>query len=125
MENEIQKEIFDHLKALLTIYETKLKKTKDLAGQYDLHTRKPIEMLGKTYPNLCFANIAIQKNYVSLYFFPAYTHPAEFENISDLLKKLKKGKSCFNLKKWDEQTKNELSALIKQGFELYNRKGLI
>lgn len=64
-----------------------------------------------------FGSVQVKKNYVSFYLMPVYMYPDLLKNISPELKKHMQGKSCFNFKKVEKPLFEELSQLVKQGFE--------
>ena len=71
-----------------------------------------------------FASIVAKPKDIRLYYFPIYTHPDQFE-LSDGLKKMLKGKSCFHVKNPDQALLDEISRMIRKGIELYQADGLI
>ena len=72
-----------------------------------------------------FGSVIPKPKDIRLYFFPLYTHPTAFENISADLRKCLKGKTCFHIKKMDDSLKGEIEAMIKQGVDLYVKDDLI
>jgi len=71
-----------------------------------------------------FGSVVPKPKDVRLYYFPIYTHPAEF-SISDELKKALKGKSCFHIKKLSPEMEKEIGEMVKKGVDLYDKDGLI
>ncbi|MFX1350224.1 MAG: DUF1801 domain-containing protein, partial [Promethearchaeota archaeon] len=71
------------------------------------------------------AGVIQQKNYVSFYFSPIYSHQDLFTNISTDLKKVLKGKSCFNLKKTTPRLLKEIEDILKEGINKYKEIGWI
>ena len=92
-------EIFDHLKKILQKYEEKLVVVTDTPKYYYLDSTI-INPINKK-PNF-FGAVKLNKNYVSFYLMPVYACPSLVDDVSDDLKKHKKGKSCFNFKKYDK-----------------------
>lgn len=90
--------------------------------RYELYSKKNIKITNKEVDELFFASTMIQKNFVGFYFFPIYTHPYEFKNISQELKKCLKGKSCFHIKKLDDNLEKQIRKLLEDGFELYKKE---
>ena len=125
METKDFNEIMAELKKLLTRYNNELKVTKNSDKAYELTIDKPVSLAGRKYDNLFFASCMLQKGHVGFYFFPVYTHPAAFPAIPDELKKTLKGKSCFNLKKWNDAIAAQVEDILQQGLELYKKEGLI
>jgi len=72
-----------------------------------------------------FGTVVPKPKDIRLYFFPIYTHVTEFENISTNLRKCLKGKSCFHIKKMDEQLENDIQEMVKKGVKLYQKDNLI
>lgn len=70
-----------------------------------------------------FSSVVPKEKDVRFYFYPAYTHPEEFENISDRLKKFKKGKSCFHIKYLDEELENEIKFMVSKAIDVYRKDG--
>jgi hypothetical protein len=71
-----------------------------------------------------FASIVPKPKDVRLYFFPIYTDPQEF-SLSPELRKMLKGKSCFHIKKLDENIIAEIKDMIEKGVKIYQDKDLI
>jgi len=94
--------------------QTKLKKP-----GYHIYGTKEVSLFGKKPQKTYIAGVIQQKNYVSFYFSPIYSHPDEFKNLSPNLKKTLKGKSCFNIKNITPQIQKELEALLKRGIDKY------
>jgi hypothetical protein len=65
------------------------------------------------------------KNHVGFYFFPNYTHPDEFEDTPDILRKCLKGKSCYHIKKDDDLLFEEIEKILEKGFNFYKDQDLI
>lgn len=118
-------QILTDIKQLLQPYHPPLAVKKDSSGCYELWTVKPLEVMGRKYPELFFASVALQKNFVGFYYFPIYTHP-ELKNElhPDLLKKLK-GKSCFHIKKTDAETYKQIKDALKLGLAHYKKLGWV
>lgn len=72
-----------------------------------------------------FATAMIKPNDCRLYFFPVYTHPTEFGDLSEDLKKFLKGKSCFHLKKLSPALEIEIENMMNKGIHLYQKAELI
>jgi len=86
---------------------------------YHLYGNTKVSLFGKKPQKTYIAGVIQQKNYVSFYFSPVYSHPDEFQNISPNLKKTLKGKSCFNISKLTPQILSELEELLERGIEKY------
>lgn len=72
-----------------------------------------------------FASVTPKPKDIRLYFFPIYTHVNDYPPLSDKLQKALKGKSCFHIKKLDEEMEEELRGMVARGIELYQKDGLI
>ena len=86
---------------------------------YHLYGNKEVRLFGKKPQPTYVAGVIQQKNYVSFYFSPIYSHPDYFKNISPELKKLLKGKSCFNINKITPQLLKEIEDILKVGIRKY------
>lgn len=108
-------------KALLAPYETYFTKK----GECDLYSIRKIEAFGRSYDEMFFAGVKMNKGAVVFYFMPIYTHASEFNDLSPQLRKLLKGKSCFHLKREDPEIEREIAAMLKKGFEVYKKVGWV
>ena len=94
-------------------------KAKMVKPEYHLYGAEEVSILGKKPENTYIAGVIQQKNYVSFYFSPIYSHPDSFEDISPDLKRYLKGKSCFNITKGTAQIYKEIDKLLKKGINKY------
>ena len=112
---------FAALRAILSEFDGKLRVSKDEPGKYELvslgptHKGKPMD----------FGSVLIQKNYVSFYLMPLYTHPELEKDISHDLKRHKRGKSCFSFTEPDLLLFVQLAALSVAGYRAYQQKGWV
>jgi hypothetical protein len=72
-----------------------------------------------------FAGLIIQKSYVGFYFMPIYAETDLKEVFKPELLKLLKGKSCFHIKKLDDELKSQIREALELGFELYKERGWV
>lgn len=72
-----------------------------------------------------FASVVPKPKDIRLYFFPIYTHADQFKQISEQLRKCLKGKSCFHIKKLDQDLQNEISQMVQTGIKIYEKENLI
>ncbi|MFX1309861.1 MAG: hypothetical protein ACFE8C_09215 [Promethearchaeota archaeon] len=86
---------------------------------FHLYGSKDVSLFGKKPQPTYIAGVIQQKNYVSFYFSPIYSHPDFFKNISIDLKKFLKGKSCFNINKITPQLLEEIEDVLKLGIKKY------
>lgn len=86
---------------------------------FHLYGSKDVNLFGKKPQPTYIAGVIQQKNYVSFYFSPIYSHPDFFKNLSIDLKKFLKGKSCFNINKITPQLLEEIEDVLKLGIKKY------
>ena len=72
-----------------------------------------------------FGSVVPKPKDVRLYFFPAYTHADEFQDLPEQLKKCLKGKSCFHIKKLDESLRADIESMVAKGIQLYQKDGVV
>ena len=72
-----------------------------------------------------FASVMPKPKDVRLYFFPIYTDPEFFKDIAPELRKCLKGKSCFHIKKIDNNLTTHITNMISLGIKTYQDKGLL
>jgi hypothetical protein len=118
-------EVFNQLKPLLESYADRISVTRENEKIYELTSKKECIINGRVFPSCYFAAIVKNKNYVTLHFFPAYTHPNEFADIDDQLKKIHKGKACFNITSLDTGILTNISQLLNSGYEFYKQGNII
>ena len=123
-----QKQIYDRIERLLQRYSPPLTRSDQGVKNkrsYGLVSKKPVELNGRIYPECWFAGNIEQKGYVGVYYMPIYTLPEAKKALSPALLKLLKGKSCFYVKKLDRALEADIAQALKEGFELYKKKGMI
>ncbi|MFX1386519.1 MAG: hypothetical protein ACFE9M_04820 [Promethearchaeota archaeon] len=86
---------------------------------FHLYGSKDVSLFGKKPQPTYIAGVIQQKNYVSFYFSPIYSHRDFFKNLSIDLKKFLKGKSCFNINKITPQLLEEIEDVLKLGIKKY------
>jgi len=101
--------LFERLKNLLQVYESRLVVTDNTAENYSLNT--PFSK--KFNKEVFFGAVKINKNYVSYHLMPVYIFPDLLDEISDGLKKHMQGKSCFNFKQVEEGLFDALDQLTR------------
>ena len=125
---ELQKNLvntYHRLKKILKNYENPLVSKFDLDSKYDLWSIKNIKINGKQKKEIYFAGLIIQSNYVGFYYMPIYTDIQLKKLLKPDLLRLLKGKSCFHIKKMDENLEKQIDKALKQGYELYKKKSWI
>ncbi|MBI3366260.1 DUF1801 domain-containing protein [Candidatus Roizmanbacteria bacterium] len=120
-----KQQIFNELKKALAPVAKKLDVRNDTDKRYDLFGKKTVTLYNKVHEGFYFGSIIIQKNYVVFYFFCIYSHPKEFADIPEILRKCLKGKSCFHITKLDKEVFKAIKEMVKKGYNLYKKEGLI
>ena len=82
-------------------------------------------MFNREVEKMYFAGVMMQKGFVSLHYMPIYANPKLVESIPDNLKKTLKGKSCFNIKKDDDEIYKSVKEVLKMGKAFYKKQGWI
>ena len=100
-------------------------KSKNTTEIFEVCGTKEVMQGKKLVDGFYFASVIPKPKDIRLYFFPIYTHPEYFTDITDNLKKMLKGKSCFHLKNVEDSTMDEIRGMIKKGVELYKKDDLI
>ena len=99
--------------------------SKETESNFEVIGTKP-GMQGKKKVNgYYFSSVVPKPKDVRLYFFPIYTHKEGIGELPQPLAKCLKGKSCFHIKKMDEELESQLITMIDKGIELYKKDGLI
>jgi hypothetical protein len=86
---------------------------------YEFSGTKEVMQGKKKVDGIYFASIVPKPKDIRLYFFPIYTHVDQFQNLSPGLKKCKKGKSCFHIKKLSAEMEVEIEEMVAKGVALY------
>ena len=123
MHIDFRKELFNELKEILESFSKEMDVSSDFEGRYEIVGRKEVTIAGRTRKSVYFAGIIIQSTYVGFYFMPIYSNPKEFDWLSQGLRKLLKGKSCFHVKELPVGMRKEIVKMIKLGFKLYKQEG--
>lgn len=115
-------EIFNRIKALLLPYEKgDLKIHGRENGQINLISHKPVTIAGRERKEIWLASALIQKGYVGFYFMPIYGNKKVAAQIHPQLLKCLKGKSCFHIKKNDEDLMNHIKAALEIGYDAFKK----
>jgi hypothetical protein len=116
--------IFEELKKLLKPYEKgTIQVIGDSGGQFILSSKKKVEIEGRKRDEIYFAGLLVQKGYVGFYYMPVYTQPEMKKIFKPELLKLLKGKSCFHIKKLDNELKTQIKDALAAGYECYKERG--
>jgi len=123
--SEIKLIIEKHSKGLITKTGTYNSQAKQKKPGYHLYGSKDVSLFGKKPQKTYIGGVIQQKNYVSFYLMPIYSHPELTENIPLELKKDLKGKSCFNIKKPTLETLKHVEAILLKGIKKYEAENWI
>jgi hypothetical protein len=94
-------------------------------ADYQLWSPKPVERNGRAYDETYFAGVIEQKSYVGFYYMPVYAEQELKEFFGPELLSLLKGKSCFHVRRLDDELRRQVRSALDAGFELYRRRGWI
>lgn len=121
--------IYDSLHQLLSRYAPPCKaKSGAVRGKKDLHLTIPKAVVvpgayqGKPV-EVDLASLILQKDYVGFYFMPIYIEPALKNKLSPSLTKLLQGKTCFHVKKLDDDLLQHIESALQVGMKDYKRRG--
>lgn len=118
--------IFNELVKLMEPFaKGSLEKVGGTEGQVGLISYKPVEINGKQTDEVYLAGGLVQKGYVGFYFMPIYTVPELKAELHPELLKCLKGKSCFHIKKMNEEVAEQIKEALEKGYKLYRKKGWI
>lgn len=79
----------------------------------------------KKVDGIYFGSVIPKPKDIRLYFFPLYTHADAFTEMPDTLRKCLKGKTCFHIKKMDEELEKSIEEMIAKGVQTYQEAGLL
>ena len=118
-------QIFASLKELLQAYRPPLVASVEDVKRFDLVSIKDLVIEGRKRKEVYFASIIIQKDYVGLYYMPVYSDPEMKTLFQPQLLALLKGKSCFHIKRLDDQLRDQILTALEDGFKLYKTRGWV
>jgi len=126
-ENKLREldQIFNRLKTLVSKYSPPFTVKQNTERNYDLWSIKDLVIEGRKRKEVYFASVIIQKSYVGFYFMPVYTDEELIKVFKPELLKLKKGLSCFHIKKLDQTLEEQIADALKIGYELYLTRGWV
>jgi hypothetical protein len=116
--------IFKALRDVLSPYVPPLEAISDFEGRYELVSNKQVVIDGRKRNEVYFSAIIIQGKYVGFYSMTVYANGFG-ASLPDDLRKILKGKSCFHVKKLDENLLAQFTELTRQSFEFYQQQGWI
>lgn len=111
----------DHLKSYSPPFTPKL----DEAGAYDLWSIKDVEFAGRKRKEVYFAGLVRYATYVGFYYMPVYAKPEIKAVFPVELLALLKGKSCFHIKKLDDELQNQIRFVLDFGVKAYRERGWV
>lgn len=116
-----QQEIFDRLRNMFQQFVPPLAVMMETSDRYDLYSAKEVEIKKRSYKEIYFGSVILKPKYTGFYFMPIYLFPEMLNDIPETLKKLQTGKSCFHIKKFDEEIFYAIENLMKAGFAIYKK----
>lgn len=126
-------EVFEQIQQVLEKHEPGMERRDEYIGSqakvkkpaFHLYGKDPVSVFDRKPEQIYLAGTILQKNFVSLYFMPMYAHPNEFQDIDPRLKKLVKGKACFNIKALDSELIERIDETLSKGKQLFQQNGWI
>ncbi|MFK7971444.1 MAG: hypothetical protein AB8F95_13830 [Bacteroidia bacterium] len=118
-------EIREKLVNILKEHVGPLKITSDTNEKFEMSGTIEVMQGKKKVEGHYFSTVIPKPKDVRFYFFPTYTHKEQIGALPEDLQKALKGKSCFHIKKMDDEFETNLKALVKKSVELYQADGLL
>jgi hypothetical protein len=115
--------IFEQVKPLMARHAPPFQVKVDKPGRFELHRVKDLVIEGRKRKDVYFAGLIKQKSYVGFYYMPVYVEAEMKELFPPELLKLLKGKSCFHLKRIDDQLLGQIERVLADGARLYQERG--
>ena len=120
--------IFQRLRGALERYSPPLAaRTGTVEGKSDYHlwSEKDVVVDGRPRKEVFFAGLIVQKGYVGLYYMPVYAEPERRELFAPELLKRLEGKSCFHIRRLDDELFGQIEQALANGFALYRERGWV
>lgn len=117
--------IFSSIKDLLTEYSPPFTAKTDKPGGYDLWSIKDLVIDGRKRKEVYFAGLVQYKSYIGFYYMPVYAEPDIKTVFEPELLRLLKGKSCFHIKKLDDELVRQIRSALEIGFKAYRERGWV
>lgn len=118
-------EIREKLVSILMEYKDHFKISSDTFEKFEVCGTIEAMQGRKKVDGFFFASVVPKPKDVRLYFFPVYTHKDEVGELPASLVKALKGKSCFHIKKIDEEIEADLREMVRKSVEVYKKVGLL
>jgi hypothetical protein len=94
-------------------------------ADYQLWSVKPVERNGRHYQETYFAGVIVQKAYVGFYYMPVYADRELTQVFEPELLALLKGKSCFHIRRLEDELLRQIRGALDTGFALWRERGWI
>ena len=117
--------IFSTIKGLMRAYSPPLMPKKDEETYYDLWSFRDVVIERRKRKEVYFAGLVRYASYVGFYYMPVYAEPEMKAVFAPELLALLKGKSCFHVKKLDEQRVEQIRSALETGFKAYQERGWV
>jgi len=117
--------VYDSLHQLLSRFAPPFKTSSGaVRGKKDLHLTTPEAVVmpgvyGGKPTEVSLASLILQKSYVGFYFMPIYIEPALKKKLPAALTKLLQGKTCFHIKRLDNDLVKHIEAALNEGMKYY------
>ena len=122
MKSEIA-DIKETLKSILEEFIGTLKVRVDKPTNFEVNGTVDAPQGKQIVQGIYFSSVVPKEKDVRFYFYPAYTHPQEFQHLSERLQKFKKGKSCFHVKYLDDELEMEIREMVAKAIQVYKLEG--
>ncbi len=119
------KEIREKLVAILKAHLGPLRITSDTYEKFEVTGTIEAMQGKKKVDGYYFSTVVPKPKDVRFYFFPVYTHKEKLGDLAENVQKALKGKSCFHIKKMDDELEANLQSLVAKSIALYQEDGLI
>ena len=107
------------------MYQPPFQPKNDTERYFDLWSFKDLVIEGRKRKEIYFAGVVAYKDYVGFYFMPVYAEPEMKSIFKPELLKLLKGKSCFHVKKLDEELTAQIRQALADGYQCYKDRGWV
>ena len=120
--------IFERLQPLLAEHAPPfVERSGGVAGKrdYQLWSEKDVVIDGRPRSEVYFAGLIVQKHYVGFYYMPVYAEPERRKLFAPELLRLLEGKSCFHVKRVDDELLGQIRDALAEGRRLYEARGWV